>query len=97
MVAEARPAEPDGSRHNGTGAPCRHCLRDAEEGEELMLGSYQMPTSAGHLLDAKPVRCRTSAWSWRFIGMGADLPDLFQGGGEAQLNVAHEGLDSCQR
>jgi len=52
MVAEPRPAEPDGTRHNGTGAPCRHCLRDAEEGEELLLGSYRMPTSAGHLLDA---------------------------------------------
>jgi hypothetical protein len=55
MVAEARPAEPGGSRHNGTGAPCRHCLRDAEEGEELLLGSYRMPRPQGIYWTPSPI------------------------------------------
>ena len=55
MVAETRPAEPDGSRQNGTGAPCRHCLRDAEEGEELLLGSYRMPRPQGIYWTPSPI------------------------------------------
>jgi hypothetical protein len=55
MVAEERPPEPDGSRVNGTGAPCRHCLRDAEPGEEMLLGSYQMPRPKGIYWTPSPI------------------------------------------
>ena len=27
----------------GTGAPCRHCLRNGAKGEEMLLGSYRSP------------------------------------------------------
>ncbi len=55
MVAQARPVEPDGRRLNGTGLPCRHCLRDAEPGEELLLGSYRMPRPKGIYWTPSPI------------------------------------------
>jgi hypothetical protein len=55
MVADARPAEPDGSRSNGTGAPCRHCLRDADPGDALLLGSYLMPRPKGIYWTPSPI------------------------------------------
>ena len=55
MVADARPAGPDGSRTNGTGAPCRHCLRDAGPGEALLLGSYLMPRPKGIYWAPSPI------------------------------------------
>jgi hypothetical protein len=55
MVAEERPAEPDGTRANGTGAPCRHCLRDAEAGDELLLGSYMLPRPKGIYWTPSPI------------------------------------------
>jgi hypothetical protein len=55
IVAAARPAEPDGSRLNGTGAPCRHCLRDAQPGDELLLGSYRMPRPEGIYWTPSPI------------------------------------------
>jgi hypothetical protein len=55
IVDEARPAEPDGRRLNGTGSPCRHCLRDAKTGQELLLGSYQMPRPKGIYWTPSPI------------------------------------------
>lgn len=55
VIAEARPAEPDGSRTNGTGAPCRHCLRDADHGDEMLLGSYLLPRPKGIYWTPSPI------------------------------------------
>ena len=55
MVAEARPVEADGTRQNGTGAPCRHCLCDADEGEALLLGSYELPRPRGIYWTPSPI------------------------------------------
>ena len=55
MVDAARPAEPDGSRVNGGGAPCRHCLHDASAGEEMLLGSYDMPRPRGIYWTPSPI------------------------------------------
>ncbi|MBV9785400.1 MAG: DUF1203 domain-containing protein [Acidisphaera sp.] len=51
----ARPAEPGGSRLNGTGSPCRHCLQDATPGQELLLGSYRMPRPQGIYWTPSPI------------------------------------------
>ena len=48
MVAEA-----DGS--GATGAPCRHCLRDALDGEALLLGSYLLPRPQGIYWTPSPI------------------------------------------
>ncbi len=55
IVDEARPAEADGSRMNGAGSPCRHCLRDARAGDDLLLGSYQLPRPKGIYWTPSPV------------------------------------------
>jgi hypothetical protein len=47
-VADAtRPAAPDGRRLDGSGSPCRHCLDDAQGGDELLLGFYRLPRPRG--------------------------------------------------
>lgn len=55
MTAEARPPEGDGTRQNGTGAPCRHCLRDADHGDAMLLGSYEMPRPRGIYWTPSPI------------------------------------------
>ena len=55
VVDKARPAEPDGSKVNGAGSPCRHCLRDGRDGEEMLLGSYQMPRPKGIYWTSSPI------------------------------------------
>lgn len=55
IVEMGRPAGPDGRRQNGTGSPCRHCLRDAGGGEELLLGSYHMPRPRGIYWTPSPI------------------------------------------
>ncbi len=55
VTAQARPMAPDGSRPDGTGAPCRHCLRDAAIGDELLLGSYLMPRPQGIYWTPSPI------------------------------------------
>ncbi len=37
------------------GAPCRHCLRKAAVGEEMLLGSYRMPGPTGIYWTPSPI------------------------------------------
>ena len=37
------------------GAPCRHCLREAELGEEVLLGSYNLPGPRGIYWTPSPI------------------------------------------
>ena len=39
----------------GTGAPCRHCLRNATAGEEMLLGSYHLPSPTGIYWTPSPI------------------------------------------
>jgi hypothetical protein len=55
IVDMSRPAEPDGTRVNGSGSPCRHCLRDASAGDELLLGSYELPRPRGIYWTPSPI------------------------------------------
>ncbi len=40
---------------DGTGAPCRHCLRLAAPGERVLLGSYDLPGPLGIYWTPSPV------------------------------------------
>jgi len=40
---------------NGSGFPCRHCLRLAETGEEMLLGSWDMPRPQGIYWTPSPI------------------------------------------
>jgi hypothetical protein len=40
---------------DGSGSPCRHCLRDAEAGEALLLGSYRLPRPTGIYWTPSPI------------------------------------------
>jgi len=39
----------------GTGAPCRHCLRNGAKGEEMLLGSYHLPGPTGIYWTPSPI------------------------------------------
>lgn len=39
----------------GTGAPCRHCLRNGTAGEEMLLGSYHLPGPTGIYWTPSPI------------------------------------------
>lgn len=39
----------------GTGAPCRHCLRNGTTGEEMLLGSYHLPSPTGIYWTPSPI------------------------------------------
>lgn len=39
----------------GTGAPCRHCLRNGTKGEEMLLGSYHLPGPTGIYWTPSPI------------------------------------------
>lgn len=55
MTDQPRPPEPDGGRLNGTGSPCRHCLCDARPGDELLLGSFELPRPKGIYWTPSPI------------------------------------------
>ena len=39
----------------GSGAPCRHCLRNGTKGEEMLLGSYHLPGPTGIYWTPSPI------------------------------------------
>lgn len=39
----------------GSGAPCRHCLRNGAEGEEMLLGSYNLAGPVGIYWTPSPI------------------------------------------
>lgn len=39
----------------GTGAPCRHCLRNGTKGEEMLLGSYRLVAPVGIYWTPSPI------------------------------------------
>ena len=40
---------------DGSGAPCRHCLRNARAGEAMLLGSYNLPGPVGIYWTPSPI------------------------------------------
>ena len=40
---------------SGAGFPCRHCLRSAEPGEAVLLGSYNLPRPSGLYWTPSPI------------------------------------------
>ncbi|MFC0407347.1 DUF1203 domain-containing protein [Roseomonas elaeocarpi] len=42
-------------RASGSGFPCRHCLQLATEGEEVLLGSYDLPRPRGIYWTPSPI------------------------------------------
>jgi hypothetical protein len=40
---------------DGSGAPCRHCLRNAGAGKAMLLGSYDLPAPLGIYCTPSPI------------------------------------------
>lgn len=76
----------------GTGAPCRHCLRFAQAGDEMLLGSYDLPRPLGIYWTPSPIFLHAQPCE-RFEASDAVAPIIAQG---VQVSVrAYDGADQC--
>ena len=59
-------------------APCRHCLREAREGEPVLLGSYNLPGPLGIYWTPSPIFVHAEPCE-RFSAAAETVPEIVRG------------------
>jgi Protein of unknown function (DUF1203) len=77
----------------GGSAPCRHCLRDAAEGDALLLGSYDLPHPQGTYWTPSPIFLHAEPCP-RFVADDI-LPPVLHVGGRLVSIRSYDAEENC--